>query len=747
MSNDPPPTDVTDIPAPPGSLEDALAVAVGYHQSSRLVEAAAQYGKILAADTSNVAALHLLGVVHHQLGDSERATELIGQAARLEPRNAIIQASLAEACLVSGRHNQAAECARAALEMGYDHPVPRCVLGRALQNLGEPEQAGSHFREALRLCPDFAPAHTNLGNLLWESGDGDQALAHFRWAVELEPDLVTARANLGRALLNLERADEALHHLEKAVRLKPDQADLCDNMGSALALLGRFREARDAFLEAMRLDPSLAAAHHHCGLVLVQLGQIADAERVMSRCIKLESGNPTFWELLAEIRSTLEMFDAAIPCWERVLALAPDVGARPHLALGLALQEENRLDEAEAQYRIASAIEPGSASPLFGLGLVHQDRGEFAEAEAAFRLAIRLEPTFPLAHSRLANLLGGKLPEADLEGLKARIDDPATDEEPRTRLIFAHGHVLDSRGEFKSAADCFRRANVRQLAAASGHREFRPAVYQQFIDTLIRIFDRNFFTRSGGAGLATRKPVFVIGLPRSGTTLVEQVLASHPRIVGAGELELCRRTVESLPALLNSSASPAECAALLDRATIGRLAESYLDRLQTLVREPADRIVDKMLDNSYHLGILLAMFPRAHVIHCRRDLRDTALSCWMADFRSLNWANDPVHIAIRFRAHLQLMDHWRTTLPTSIHEVEYERFVADPERESRSLIGALGLDWDPGCLDFHRTKRPVRTSSFAQVRQPLYRRSVGRWRCYEGEIADLLAAVADLSPG
>ena len=238
-------------------------------------------------------------------------------------------------------------------------------------------------------------------------------------------------------------------------------------------------------------------------------------------------------------------------------------------------------------------------------------------------------------------------------------------------------------------------------------------------------------------------PVFIFGLPRSGTTLVEQILASHSRVHGAGELRLARKALEDLPTVVGRDARPLGCVEHLDVAGIRRLAEEYDDRLQALGGADVLRVVDKMPDNYLYLGLLAAMFPRAVFIHCRRDLRDVAVSCWMTDFRSIRWANDQEHIASRFRQYRRLMDHWLRVLPVPVHEIVYEQMIDDFEREARRLVGACGLEWEPACGRFHETARPVRTASVTQVREPLYRTSLARWKHYEASLADLFARLPD----
>jgi Flp pilus assembly protein TadD len=507
-----------------------------------------------------------------------------------------------------------------------------------------------------------------------------------------------------------------------------------------LRALDKLVEARAAYLEALRLDPNLGLAHAHLGLVLQREGKLGDALTWLKQAVELEPKNAILWEHLGGLYEEREEPAEAIPCLDRAVALAPERAA-PHLALGWALQEEGRTAEAHHQYRTAALLEPDSAAAQLNLGGLHEEKGELSEAEACFRTALQLQPAFALPHARLATLLRGKLPDVDRAALEERLGDPQLGPGPRARLLFALAHVLDARGEFARAAECLRRANALTAELDRGRREYVPADHERFVDGLVRVFGPEFFSRTAGLGPSDRRPVFVFGLPRSGTTLVEQVLASHPRIHGAGELRLARQSFEALPAALGRAEPPLDCVAHLNAPAIRQVAEPHLERLRAIDGGRAARTVDKMPDNYMYLGLLAALSPHAVFIHCRRDLRDVAVSCWMTDFRSIRWATDPAHIASRFQQYRRLMDHWRALLPVPIHEVSYEETVADLEAVARRLIAACGLEWDPACLEFHRTRRPIRTASVVQVRQPVYTQSVARWKNYEHELAELFAAL------
>jgi tetratricopeptide (TPR) repeat protein len=721
-------------------MHESLSSALALHQAGNLPAAAQQYQQILQRQADNADALHLLGVLRHQQGDHARAVELIGKAVALRPNVAAWHANLAEGYRALGQLERAVGCCRMALRLWPEFPEALCNLGLALQGQGKHAEAVEYFRRALALAPEFAAAHSNLGNALRELGQVDEALEHFRRAVAIAPDYAPARTNLGQMLVDRGKAEEALPHCQEAVRLQPDLAAVHHNLGNAFRGLERFAEARAAYLEAIRLDPNLARSHAHLGLVLQQEGQLGDALTWLTQAVELAPNEPDFWQYLAELHGDREDSAAAIPCWERVLGLAPD-RASAHNGLGWALQEEGRFPEAEEHYRAALRLEPDFGGALLSLGGLQEELGEMAAAEASFREAIQHRPRFALPYARLATLLRGGLGDADLAAVEQWLADPELSEGPRARLLFGLAHVLDARGDWSRAADCLRQANTLSLELARRQkREYMSAEHDQFVDRLLQEFTADWFTRLAGAGLPTRRPVFVFGLPRSGTTLIEQILASHSRVHGAGELRLARTSFESIPTVLGQSARPMDGVASLTSSGLQRLAREHEAKLAAH-DVSAERVVDKMPDNYLYLGMLAAMFPQATLIHCRRDVRDVALSCWMTDFRSIRWANDPAHLAARCRQYQRLMQHWRTVLPDRLCEVDYEETVSALEPVAQRLIAACGLEWEPACLEFHRTKRPVRTASVIQVRQPVYSRSVARWRHYEQTIADLFAGL------
>ena len=728
-------------------VQDLLRKAREMHAAEDLDGAIKVYDEILAREPGHSIALHDLGILMTRHADFGRAVELLERAVVLRPSNPVWQVDLGEAYRNRGDYRDAVGCCLTALRLRPDFPEALNTLGLALRGAGDLEGALKQFRQALSIRPNFAPAHTNAGLVLQELGRLKDAMAHFRCAIRLSPDCSVTRTSLGLALLACDHAAEAFTHFQEAVRLRPDLAVVHHNLGNSLRLLGRTVEARASYLKAIRLDPGITLSYRHIGITLRLEGALVEALRWCKLAAEMEPDNPQLWAELADLHQKLDEADRAVECRRRVLELstADNVGTR--IDLGWALQEDGRPDEAMEQYRLAQRLRPDWAQPYFALSGVHEEQGDMAEAEAAAREAIRLQPRFPAAYARLATLLRSRLPDADLESIEEMLADPTLGKQPRARLLFAFAHVLDAREQYPRAAACMREANASTLEASRAEGIlYDPNDHDRFVTRLMEAFDEGFFRRLAGVGLETRRPIFVVGLPRSGTTLVEQILASHPGVHGAGERLFGRQSFESLPRIVDRGVSPIECVASLDEYALKRLAGEHLGKLNALDSGRCDRIVNKLPDNYLYMGLLATMFPRSIFILCRRDLRDVAVSNWISDFRSVRWANDPMHIGSRFLRFLDLVRHWKKTIPSAILEIEYENTVSDLEGVARRLLDACGLDWDPACLDFHRTRRVVRTASLAQVRQPIYTSSVARWKNYEGELADLFAMLADAFP-
>ncbi len=739
---------MVDVPEP-RNIEPSLAAARQLQHAGRHADAARCYHALLAREPNHADALHEFGVMHHRCGYPERAIELIGRAVSVRPMTPAYHANLAEAHRALGQYQQALDCCHAALRLQSDYPEARNNLGLALHDLGRHAEAVEQFRAALRVRPEFALAQNNLGTSLGELGQTEEAVEAFRAAVSVDPDHALARSNLGQLLVDRGQAEEALPHCLEAVRLQPNLAAAHNNLGNAFRALERWPEAHAAYDEALRLAPNLARVQANRGLAFHRQGDRASAFACLRRAVELAPYDVEMWRQLAGAHVADEDHAAAVPCCRRIVALKPD-HALGHNDLGWALQQEGRYALAADCYRRALELQPGQVDAIMNQGSLHEELGELTEAEACYRRARSASPRSAEPLARLATLLRGKLPDADREAIRAWLESSGRENSrwERGPLLFGLVQILDAQGEYAEAAACLAESNALALQQRRRQgRVYDPAAHSSFVDGLHRRASISaLFSRLSGVGDETRRPVFVFGLPRSGTTLVEQVLASHSRVHGAGELRLAQQGFDSVPVVLARGDDMHTCLNALRTADVRELAQRHRQaleaRLQGAGAAAVDRIVDKMPDNYLYLGLLALLFPRATFIHVRRDLRDVAVSCWMTNFRSIRWANHPEHLAGRIRNYQRVMGHWQAVLPVAIHEVVYERLVNDFEVEARHLVSACGLEWQPACSRFHQTERPVRTASVTQVRQPLYRRSLARWKHYEIALAELFGQLA-----
>jgi tetratricopeptide (TPR) repeat protein len=713
-----------------------LAEALQHHQAGRLETAVQLYQDILDATPEHADALHLLGVVSFQQKHLDRAAELIGRAIALRPDVAACYANLGEVYRARGQLDRAMGCYRTALQLQPHNPEATNNLGLALLAQGDVEAAIARFEEALGAQPDHALLHNNLGNAWRVRGDGEQALTHFRRAVQLAPELAEAHSNLGQLLLERYDVKNALRHCKKAVALRAEFPEAHNNLGNALREAGRFEQACASYAEALRLAPALALTYNNMAQALQAEGRLREAISWYHQALEREPNSARIHTNLGSALEEREEYALALAHYRTALQFEPNY-AEAHNGLGVVLHEQGNYPEALAAFRQVVQLKPGFAQGHCSLGNILEELGDLDEALQCFRETLRHDPDHAGARALLATLLRGKLPEEDLTAMRTLLDRKHLAPGRRMALHFGVAHVLDGRKSYREAAAHLQHGN--SLASEIWNRQgmtYDPQAHTRFVDRLIDMFTPEFFAHVRGFGLESERPVFIVGLPRSGTTLTEQVLASHSQVHGAGELNFMRDTFEALPRVLNLKAGPLDALTKLQRQAAHHLADRHLERLADLDAH-SPRIVDKMPENYIYLGLMAVLFPKARFIHCRRDLRDVAVSCWMTNFRHVRWSADLEHIAGRLRDYRRLMDHWQRVLPVPVLEVDYEATVDDLEGVARRLVDWCELEWEPACLAFHETNRPVRTASVTQVRQPIYKRSVARWKNYEPELTPL----------
>ncbi len=483
-----------------------------------------------------------------------------------------------------------------------------------------------------------------------------------------------------------------------------------------------------------------AEFHFQFAMSLVNQGRLDEAATQFREALRLRPDAAEAWNNLGNVLFLDGKASEALPCYREALRLCPEYG-EACLNLGNALREDDQLEEGLKWYREAVRLRPSLTKAHNNLAVALLELGWTAEAESHLRASLQYNPgSAEVLHILAANgLYGGVDPSPD--ELTIRIADPGLTPLERSQLHFTLAYLLERGGLGDEAFHHFRAGNVlgRDLARQAG-MAFDQAEHSHRIDQLQAFFTPAYFQRVAKLGSPSEVPVFIVGMPRSGSSLVEQILCQHPDMAGVGELRDLPRVALSLPQLLGTAEPYPDCVAHLEPAYILQLANGYLNRVQSLVGV-ARRITDKMLDNFLHLGFIATLFPHARVIHCRRNPLDSCVSAYCQMFRNLSFTWDLSDLGHYYKEYERLMAHWRTALPLATLEVVYEELVTDLETGSRRLIDFCGLPWDDRCLRFYNNPRAVRTVSKLQVRQPIYRSSVGRWQRYAAHLQPLRAAL------
>ncbi len=606
-----------------------------------------------------------------------------------------------------------------------------------------------------------------------KAGRPAEAAAAYREVLALRPDDASAYHHLGIIAARLQHLDEAVDDLDHAARLAPQEAGYHVALSEVQRRLKRFEQARDVAQRAIALQPGLAAAHLALGQALADLGRIAEADRALSQALTLAPRSADALSAMARLRQRQKQFGRAEALFADAIRTRP-TDANLFIQFGDCLAEQDKLTGAAEAFRRARALAPGNseASEKYDLAIfraggpeaarkeleravaqspdskiAHRQLGDVLgtlgfldEAAASFRRALTIDPAFHPARAALAHAMKFRSrAEADLVAIEQAYAGTGADDPAHMQLAFALGKALDDVGAYSEAFELFGDANRLARAERPYSLERDAEAFRQIRTT----FTAEFIARHRGQGDVGASPIFIVGMPRSGTTLTERILAGHPSVYTCGELSFFERSVR-LATGANPLREPARSAAALTGAALEQIAANYLGLLPAAARAAAHS-TDKMPHNFQHIGLIRLAFPAAKIIHLMRSPVDTCLSMFKTPFASngLGFTNDLTDLGRYYNLYRGLMQHWRAVLPGEIYDLSYEALVTDPGATTRALFDHIGLDpTDRGDAAPAR-QGEVQTASFAQVRRPIYKDSLDSGARYGAQLDPLRAALAE----
>lgn len=640
----------------------------------------------------------------------------------------------------AGEAHKAEALCREAIERNPRDVNMVALLGATLLKTGQISEAEKFLREAIELAPSFAKPHEDLGTLLLEENRPDEAAEILRNATRLDPQAELAFFNLGRALILLGQGAEADKVFEASFELNPERKKLA--LAAEHHRNGQLEEAAKLYRDVLRENPKNVDALRLLGAIAASQQRFDEAERRFRRAIVLA---PDFVRAIIDLGRLLKeqsRYQEAIECFKKVNTLEPD-NVQSHFQLASTLAPAALTYDAVAAYQRVLELQPNHAGAVLGFAHMLKTVGRQDEAVAAYRNFIKLTPDQGEGYWSLANLKTYRLTDEDIREMESQLAKDDLTDQSAVNFLFALAKTYEDQGSIDRAWSFYSKGNAKRRMI----EQYDPVTTEVTNDSIISVFDQQFLENNSGLGNPDPAPIFVVGLPRSGSTLIEQILASHSQVEGTSELPYLGRVATSLNRNRADGINYPEATRELGEKQFKALGEEYINLAELHRTEGKPRFIDKMPNNTPTIGFLNLILPNAKIIDARRYPLDSCFSCYRQLFaRGQAFTYDLTDIGEYFLQYQRMMDHWHDVLPGRVLTVQYEDMVTDFEQQVRRLLEYCELPWEDACINFHETERPVRTASSEQVRQPIYSKSINRWRNYKQYLGELIEVLEPILP-
>jgi tetratricopeptide (TPR) repeat protein len=652
-----------------------------------------------------------------------------------------IDTSIAAAldALAAGDARRAESVSRAHLEQQPNSVEHLRLLGRALTAQSRLEEAEQILRRALALRSESAPLHEDLGNIQAMQRHFEEAVASFQTALRLDPRLPLARKKLGQALGALGRGDEADATLEAWFEQDPGR------MQVALALdhlrAGRKDEAMSTLRKTLRERPDNVDALHT--LAQAYWGdeeRVSDIEALLRKATLLAPGLVQAWIMLGLLLHQSDRPEEAIACYQRAAALDPDNPAA-WSGLGADYAQIGDMEKSAAAYGRSVALQPGQPGIHMSHAHALKALGRQTEALREYRAAIAQQPDFGEVYWSMANLKVFRFEPAEIAAMEEQVQREDLSPSADVHFRFALGKACEDAGDYDRAWQFYHSGNQRQRPQVA----YDPVGFEMRHQQMAEVFTREFLEQHAGQGFESDAPIFIVGLPRSGSTLIEQILASHSQVEGTLELPTLGDIAVSVARYRGGRMEYPQAVRQLTARDFRAYGKEYIEQTKTFRTTSKPRFTDKMPNNFSHVGFAHLILPNATIINARRHPLDSILGSYKQLFgKGQNFTYDMGELVLYYRQYHEIMKHWHRVLTGKVLDVHYEETVGDLEAQVRRILAHCGLPFEEACLRFHETDRAVRTASSEQVRQPLYTRALGTWRRYEKHLQPWQEELADI---
>ena len=671
-------------------------------------------------------------------GQLDKAAQLCSQIVSQRPRMPEAHNLLAAILHAQGNSAAAIKSMQRAINLNGNNAQFYANLGEMERQRGKLPQALVALRRAVALDPKSAQALNNLGIVHYDRREFAEAVKCYEQAIAVNTSYAEAHNNLGNALRALGRFDEALDHYQRALLIRENYPGAYNNMASILRDRDQVAEAEFAYRKAITLSPRYFEAYGNLATLLVQHERADEALRVLGDALRIEPKHAPI--LIHVARTQLHVGNHAQAEQACRLALEQDPNsAEAHAMLGEMLHEADRFNEALTSFETALTLKPEFGEARNHYGICLKSVGRLDDAREQLIKSLEFNPRAYGIYANLADLEKFTPDHPHLAAMEAIMRDASDPMSERyMALHFGLGKAYEDIGEYEKAFTHFQMGATLKRAKL----KYDEADTFAFFDAIRETFSAEFFAHRPFEGSPSNVPIFIIGMPRSGSTLVEQILSSHPQVFGAGEIKEYSRRLNALRSRFPALPKYPQIAVKMNQAQYKIVTEGYLSTVKGYSPMHA-HVTDKLLTNYYFVGMLHVMFPNAKFVHTKRNPVDTCWSAYTKLFKDdMPHSYDFGELGRYYKKYEELMAHWDQVLPPGlIKTIVYEDVVDNLETRARELLEFLELPWDPACLSFHESGRPVKTASVTQVRQPVYRTSVEKWRCYGERMQPLVDAL------
>jgi tetratricopeptide (TPR) repeat protein len=563
---------------------------------------------------------------------------------------------------------------------------------------GQIDKAEASYRTILKKAPEQPDVLHLLGLIMHQKGKHETALKNVKKAIGLNPKNPQYNYNCAEIYKALKKNENAIKYYKKAISLNPNYTAAFNNLGNMFRDEKKYKESVEYLKHAVKLNGNLAVGYHNLGLSYKELKD----------------------------------YKNALFCFEKAISINPNL-AEPYSDIGVILKNVNQHDKAMNYFKKALSVDPNFFFAKYNIGLTLKELGEKEEAIKYFEEALSIEPASPETHHNLS-LLNSKIKNATI--IEKYLSNPALNDNDAAIYHYSLGAIYDKDNNFDNAFMHYHKANQLERKKI----DYSTERHSLFVDNLIEIYTKSFFNGLKIQGSDSIVPIFIVGMPRSGTTLVEQIVSSHPDVFGAGELLLLVNSEENIIKQIDSNVPYPKCMTEITDSIAKDISNQHLSKLEQYSSQ-SKHVVDKLPHNFLRIGLIKILFPNARIIHCQRDPLDTCVSIFLNRFAlpvGNEFTFDLTELAKYYLDYQRLMMHWQSIFSEEIYDMRYEELVHNQENISKELIEYIGLEWDENCLDFYKNERAVKTMSFHQVRQKIYTGSVKRWKRYQKFLSPLI---------